>query len=98
MVLGQTEQASLCASDIPALLAYTRDIVAMEDRQIAVLKPDGIRLYDFDGKPVQPVWLHVDYDVQAAQKGGFDTFMEKEMHEQPYVLSETLRGGFSRKM
>ena len=46
----------------------------------------------FDGKPVQPVWLHVDYDVQAAQKGGFDTFMEKEMHEQPYVLSETLRG------
>ena len=92
MVLGQTEQASLCASDIPALLAYTRDIVAMEDRQIAVLKPDGIRLYDFDGKPVQPVWLHVDYDVQAAQKGGFDTFMEKEMHEQPYVLSETLRG------
>lgn len=92
MVLGHCEGASFCASDIPALLEYTRDIIAMEDRQIAVLKPEGISLFDFQGQPAEPSWMHVDYDVQAAQKGGYDTFMEKEMHEQPYVLSETLRG------
>ncbi|WP_276936007.1 glutamine--fructose-6-phosphate transaminase (isomerizing) [Faecalibaculum rodentium] len=95
MVLGKSADAAFCASDIPALLEYTREIVAMEDRQIAVLQPGEIQLYDFDGKPANPVWMTVEYDVQAAQKGGYDTFMEKEMHEQPYVLSETLRGRIS---
>lgn len=95
MVLGKSADAAFCASDIPALLEYTREIVAMEDRQIAVLQPGEIQLYDFDGRPANPVWMTVEYDVQAAQKGGYDTFMEKEMHEQPYVLSETLRGRIS---
>lgn len=95
MVLGKSGDAAFCASDIPALLEYTREIVAMEDRQIAVLQPGEIQLYDFDGRPANPVWMTVEYDVQAAQKGGYDTFMEKEMHEQPYVLSETLRGRIS---
>lgn len=95
MVLGKSADAAFCASDIPALLEYTREIVAMEDRQIAVLQPGEIQLYDFDGRPANPIWMTVEYDVQAAQKGGYDTFMEKEMHEQPYVLSETLRGRIS---
>lgn len=95
MVLGKSADAAFCASDIPALLEYTREIVAMEDRQIAVLQPGEIQLYDFDGRPANPVSMTVEYDVQAAQKGGYDTFMEKEMHEQPYVLSETLRGRIS---
>lgn len=95
MVLGKSADAAFCASDIPALVEYTREIVAMEDRQIAVLQPGEIQLYDFDGRPANPVWMTVEYDVQAAQKGGYDTFMEKEMHEQPYVLSETLRGRIS---
>ncbi len=95
MVLGKSADAAFCASDIPALLEYTREIVAMEDRQIAVLQPGEIQLYDFDGRPANPVWMTVEYDVQAAQKGGYDTFMEKEMHEQPYVLSDTLRGRIS---
>lgn len=95
MVLGKSADAAFCASDIPALLEYTREIVAMEDRQIAVLQPGEIQLYDFEGRPANPVWMTVEYDVQAAQKGGYDTFMEKEMHEQPYVLSETLRGRIS---
>lgn len=95
MVLGKSADAAFCASDIPALLEYTREIVAMEDRQIAVLQPGEIQLYDFDGRPANPVWMTGEYDVQAAQKGGYDTFMEKEMHEQPYVLSETLRGRIS---
>lgn len=97
MVLGKSADAAFCASDIPALLEYTREIVAMEDRQIAVLQPGEIQLYDFDGRPANPVWMTVEYDVQAAQKGGYDTFMEKEMHEQPYVLSETLRGRISEE-
>ena len=92
MVLGMCEGASFCASDIPALLACTREIIPMEDNQIAVLRPDGIALYDFEGRRQTPQWQTITYDVQAAQKGGYDTYMQKEMHEQPYVISETLRG------
>ncbi|MBP3870870.1 MAG: glutamine--fructose-6-phosphate transaminase (isomerizing) [Faecalicoccus sp.] len=94
MVLGHIEGASFCASDIPAVLNYTKDICALEDKQMAILKPEGIQVFTFEGKPVEPKWIHIPYDMQAAQKGGFDTFMEKEMYEQPYVISETLRGRF----
>lgn len=92
MVLGMCEGASFCASDIPAILEYTKEIVPMEDGQIARLRPDGIQLYDFEGNETELVWQQITYDVQAAQKGGYDTYMQKEMHEQPYVISETLRG------
>lgn len=92
MIIGHCAFGSFCASDIPAVLEYTKDILSLEDGQIAVLKADEIQVYDFQGELQKQKWMHIPYDLQAAQKGGYDTFMEKEIHEQPYVLSETLRG------
>ena len=91
MVVGKTQTASFCASDIPAVLDYTKDICALEDGQMAILKPGSIQVYDFFGDEVPIKWIHVPYDALAAQKGGYDTFMQKEMHEQPFVIKETLR-------
>ncbi len=91
MIVGKTGTAAFCASDIPAVLDYTKDICALEDDQMAVLKPGSIELYDFFGDKVSMKWTHISYDACAAQKGGYDTFMQKEMHEQPYVIKETLR-------
>ncbi len=92
MILGKSDQGTFCASDIPAVLAYTKDILSLEDGQIAILKPEDIQVLDFQGEVQAQNWSHVPYDLQAAQKGGYDTFMEKEIHEQPYVIKETLRG------
>lgn len=91
MILGKTDTSAFCASDIPAVLDYTKDICALEDGQMAVLRPGSIEVYDFFGDPVSTNWMHISYDACAAQKGGYDTFMQKEMHEQPYVIKETLR-------
>ena len=91
MILGKTDTSAFCASDIPAVLDYTKDICALEDGQMAVLRPGSIEVYDFFGDPVSTTWMHISYDACAAQKGGYDTFMQKEMHEQPYVIKETLR-------
>ncbi len=91
MVLGKTSTASFCASDIPALLDYTKDICALEDGQMAILKQGEIEVFDFKGNKVETKWMHVPYDASAAQKGGYETFMQKEMHEQPFVIKETLR-------
>lgn len=91
MIVGKTDTAAFCASDIPAVLDYTKDICALEDNQMAILKPRSIELYDFFGDKVSMKWTHISYDACAAQKGGYDTFMQKEMHEQPYVIKETLR-------
>ena len=91
MIVGKTDTAAFCASDIPAVLDYTKDICALEDGQLAVLKPGQIQVYDFFGDPVPTKWMHISYDATSAQKGGYDTFMQKEMHEQPFVIKETLR-------
>ena len=92
MVLGHNEEGSFCASDAPAMLAYTHQICLMDDGDMAVLRPDGVKLFDADGneKPLVPV--EIPYDLEAAQKGGYDSFMLKEIHEQPEAIRETLRG------
>ncbi len=92
MILGIGEEGAYCASDAPALLEYTRKLMTLNDGDIAVLKPDSIAVYDAKGKEKQAEWMDFPYDVQSAQKGGYDTFMEKEIHEQPHTIRETLRG------
>lgn len=92
MVIGMDADSAFCASDIPAILDYTKDIYALDDGQMAVLKPGSIALYDFDGNILSFDWMHIPYDASAAQKGGYETFMQKEMHEQPFAIKETLRG------
>ncbi|MHB8218963.1 MAG: glutamine--fructose-6-phosphate transaminase (isomerizing) [Acidimicrobiales bacterium] len=90
LVVGLTDEASLLASDIPALLGATRRLVALDDDQLAVLTPGSVRVTTLDGRQVEPAALTVEWDLEAAQKGGYDDYMSKEMHEQPYAVAETL--------
>lgn len=92
LVLGTNDDASFGASDIPALLDYTKDVYFIEDYEIAKLCKNKITFYDHQGNTIDKKTTHIPYDNEAAQKGGYDTFMLKEIHEQPYAISETLRG------
>ena len=92
LVLGTSDCASFGASDIPALLDYTKDVYFIDDFEIAKLCKNKITFYDAEGNEIQKEITHIPYDNEAAQKGGYDTFMLKEIHEQPYAISETLRG------
>lgn len=91
MVLGVKDGASFLGSDVTPMLKHTRDVYYMEDDQIAVLKRDGISFFDAEGKPISLSMQHIDWDVAAAEKGGYDHFMLKEIHEQPIVISNSLR-------
>ena len=92
IVLGVNSDASFAASDIPALLDYTKDVYFIKDYEIAKLCKSKIIFYDANGNEIQKETTHIPYDNEAAQKGGYDTFMLKEIHEQPHVIKETLRG------
>ena len=92
LVLGINDEASFGASDIPALLDYTKDVYFIEDYEIAKLCKNKITFYDHQGNTINKKTTNIPYDNEAAQKGGYDTFMLKEIHEQPYAISETLRG------
>ncbi len=97
LVLGKSEHASFGASDIPALLDYTKDVYFIEDYEIARLCKDKITFYNIDGTEIYKEITHIPYDSEAAQKDGYDTFMLKEIHEQPHAISETLRGRIENK-
>ncbi len=92
MVLAHNDNGSYCASDIPAILEYTKDVLILDDGQMAHLTKEGIDVFDFQGRPVKVETTHIPFDLEAAQKGGYDTFMLKEIYEQPMVIRETLRG------
>lgn len=92
LVLGIGDGFGTLASDIPALLPYTRQVVIMEEDTVATITTEGIKLVDLDGreKVVKP--MQVDWDVSAAERGGYDHFMSKEIHEQPEVIRNCLAG------
>lgn len=90
LVLGLGEGCNYIASDIPAILNHTRQIVIMEDREVAQLTAQGIILYDALGQPVAREPLHVTWDSEAAEKGGYEHFMMKEMHEEPRAVRDTI--------
>ncbi|MBE5804410.1 MAG: glutamine--fructose-6-phosphate transaminase (isomerizing) [Clostridiales bacterium] len=90
LVLGLSSQAQYLASDIPALLAHTREIELLEDREIAVLCPESVTVYDAYGAQRDLRPTHVDWDVESAEKGGYPHFMLKEIHEEPTALRKTL--------
>lgn len=92
LIIGKTKDAYVAASDIPALLEYTKDVYFLNDYEIAVLSSDHIEFYDQDGLKIKKETTTIPYDLEAAKKDGYDTFMLKEIHEQPHVISETLRG------
>jgi glucosamine--fructose-6-phosphate aminotransferase (isomerizing) len=94
LVVGVGEGETFVASDVSAFLPYTREAVELGQDQVVTITPDGYTVTDFDGNPVDGRAFHVDWDVAAAERGGYPTFMDKEIAEQPTALADTLMGHF----
>jgi glucosamine--fructose-6-phosphate aminotransferase (isomerizing) len=90
LVLGLTDGAALLASDIPALLGRTKRLFVLADDQLAELRPGSVRVTTLSGEEIDPPALSVDWDLTAAQKGGYEDFMSKEIREQPHAVADTL--------
>jgi glucosamine--fructose-6-phosphate aminotransferase (isomerizing) len=95
LVLGIGRGENLLASDIPALLPYTREVVVLEEGAIASLTQDEIKLVDRDGRHLALNPIYITWDVAAAERGGYEHFMLKEIHEQPDVIRNSLAGRLS---
>ncbi|MEE3481195.1 MAG: glutamine--fructose-6-phosphate transaminase (isomerizing) [Lachnospiraceae bacterium] len=90
LVVGKAEGASFIASDVPAILSYTRDVYYIDNEEIAVLTKSDVSFFSIDGDPITKELSHVDWDANAAEKGGYPHFMLKEMNEQPKAVRDTL--------
>jgi glucosamine--fructose-6-phosphate aminotransferase (isomerizing) len=92
LVVGRGEGENFLGSDVSAFIGYTREAIELGQDQVVELTVDGVTVTDFDGKPGVVNEYHVDWDVEAAEKGGFDHFMLKEIAEQPRAVADTLLG------
>jgi glucosamine--fructose-6-phosphate aminotransferase (isomerizing) len=95
VVIGVGEGESFIASDIPGILHHTRDVYFLADRDMAILTRDGVKLTDFNGKPIERAITHIQWDPIQAEKGGYKHFMLKEIWEQPQAIRDTTLGRFS---
>ena len=91
LIIGIGKGENFIASDVPAILNYTKKIIYLKDRQMAVLTKDDVRVFSFEGRPVKPKIDQVTFKVDAVQKQGFAHFMLKEIHEQPEVLEKMIK-------
>jgi len=92
LIIGLGTGETILASDIPAVLPHTRDVLVIEDGEMAVITAQGAAVQRMDGSPVARQPLHITWDAAMAEKGGFPHFMLKEIHEQPRALQETMMG------
>jgi glucosamine--fructose-6-phosphate aminotransferase (isomerizing) len=97
LVVGRGEGENFLASDIPAFLEHTRHMVVVDDDRVVELRPESILITDLAGRVVEPQEREIEWDLEAAEKGGYPTFMEKEIHEQPRAIADTLRGRLDRQ-
>lgn len=89
LVIGVKQGEGFIASDIPALLSHTRDVIFLQDKEIGVLDACGASIFDSYGKCKERALFHVDWDISSAEKGGYAHYMLKEIHEQPTALQKT---------
>jgi len=90
LVIGRGDGEQFLASSIPAFLAHTREVQIIEDGELVAIRPDGVRLFTPDGTTIERAVEIVDWDADEAEKGGFETFMLKEIHEQADAVAETI--------
>ena len=92
LVVGVGEGENFVASDVAAFIEHTRDAIELGQDQLVSITPDGVEVITFDGEPAVVKPYHVDWDLSAAEKGGYDWFMRKEIYEQPRAVADTLLG------
>lgn len=92
LVIGVGKGENFIASDVAAFLKYTRDVIYVDDYSVATVSREGVQITDLDAKPVHKDTVQIDWDADMAERGGYEHFMLKEIHEQPRALRETMRG------
>lgn len=90
LIVGKSANGNLIASDVPAVLKYTRDVYFIENEEIAVIQQDNMKFYNMYEEELTKESVKIEWDVEAAEKGGYEHFMLKEMHEQPKAVADTL--------
>src|SRR6187397_757505 len=97
LVVGLNGEESFLASDVAAILAHTDRVIFLEEGDVADVRPEGVVITGVDGRPRERLVTIIDWSPEAAEKGGYETFMLKEIHEQPEALAQSIAGRVSRE-
>lgn len=89
LIVGHTKGGCVIASDVPAVLRYTRDVYFIENEEIVRMTKESMEFFSVDEEPIEKQSTHIEWDVDAAEKGGYEHFMLKEMYEQPKAITDT---------